>query len=312
MRTTLNVLVIAALAALGTFAGATGHAIGSLVSGEVTHLVFEAKYSDSPASIRIEQWLDESRSLAREVQSSAEGPVVNATGLDWWLHIPAIGPSQLYETYRPGSPATRSIVWRLFYLRDALQATQARVSFLSETESLIQQGRRTALYDRASGLPRWEDFGEVRVDYTYLVSEKVPARDYQTSFFRAGAENVTTLTRNVPLGERTNTRFPLAMTSLTVAGRAWTSTVTADVPSERVQQQVISQFGSDLVIEEALLTEAPAEVRPGGTPVETSVGPGRLFEESVGWHLMVLRGRHAVNVHGRDLEAVRTAGFSLR
>lgn len=67
----------------------------------------------------------------------------------------------------------------------------------------------------------------------------------------------------------------------------------------RVIEQVHQIYGKlgEIQLTMSRLSAPPTQVRPGGEPIETALGPGHLFEDGQGAQLTILSGDLAMNVH---------------
>lgn len=302
-----------ALAAVGFLSGAafgTTHAESAL--GTVLHVRVQASGNAPDVPSRtVEYWLDEGRGLARSEQSTVGGLVAEATGPDWYLHVPARGALIRYEAPL-GTGITTSVAAQLFFMRDALRAGAARITSEDATTVVVELSDRRAALTRSTGLPLWESIGAKRVDYSYLLQETLPATQFPESFFSAAPQrDVVSTIETTPAEAARRVHFPLLYGGSTLVGRALDKTVVSLNLSSLTTEQVAFLYG-DLAVTMGLLAEDPASLRPGGRSVPTSRGPGVVFDEPGRSQVLVLNGRIALSVFGPTEQQARAALEALR
>jgi hypothetical protein len=305
-RTASLAFLIASTVFVGLIAGASARASLAMTEDRVLHLIVEQR-SDLDTQPRVvEYWLDEQRVLARSVETTALGTLTNATGPNWFLQVSPRGRATYLETAAGAAP-TRSVWASLFYLRDALAAGAAQPLAQASGMIAVRLGSRSGAFEMASGLPLWDAADGTRTEYVYHLREQLPVSAFPASFFLdtqgrdVSSTYETTTDRVHPLVSFAAPRVPHDL-----LGRPLARTLVTLNPSDLTREQVTYVYG-DITVTVSLLAREPNLVRPGGSPLRTALGDGRLFEEPGRAQLMVLDGTLAINVHAPDAQSAIAA-----
>lgn len=307
-RTTLTALGLSMAFLLGSAA------TSALASGtEVLHLRVLTRVSgESIATLQSEYWIDESRRLAKVIDTTPQGATVSSNGPDWKLVVPAeAGPALRFEGLDSNSAAVRAVAYRLYYYRDAARAGAATVTKDATTYLVAISGAFASL-DPVTELPLWIQYGGTRLDHVYQLQERLPASQFPSSFFAATDRDTSVTTETNLTDAAARAHFALLSPGASFAGRPNVRTFFTAGANPRVLEQFNQMYGEDVQLSMSLLSAIPTQLRPGGTPVATAIGPGMVYEDSGSTSILVFRANVVVGAFAPDLSTALALLDSLR
>jgi hypothetical protein len=270
---------------------ALGGIVGNAARADatVTHVTVTA-HDSRGALTRSEYWIDESRSLARVVDATPDGPAIHATGPDWALDLPAAGDrAYLYRTLVSGAGPTASVRGRLFYYRDSHRAGRAQLVSREDNVTVVRTDDGAVGAFDGTGIPVWETRGGSRTVFQRSEPELLSARDFSTGFFSdALGRRLTTRVETTLAAASKLALFAFRASGPVVAGERLTRVLVTEGDSDHVRQQINVVYGGGVEVVQSLLAAPTAVGRSGGTSLTTALGTGALFGEDDGTAAIVL------------------------
>lgn len=297
MRGQLNLIIVLACLVSGLILGSVTSAVAA-PQGDIWHLIVERTSPGSPAAIRSEYWLDETRKLG----VSVEDDLRRASGPNWLLSVPsdAARPVLRYAFERTIAPT--GVLHQLWYFRYALDGGLAQITGrFSESITVRDIRGRTAELDTKDLMPIWTEIEGVRTNYKYPVRERLPVANFPAALLLAptGRDSVST-TETDWAGVRARSRFTPAFAGPEVLGRTLRVAIHVSDPAGRSPERVTLLYGDDIQIVTSRLARIPAFARPGATSIDTPLGPGRLFDDGGRAQITIVRGMEAIELFAPD------------